>query len=128
MGVTSGASAIAGAVKASNGRHPLRQRVLAVPAMIWATLRHRWPGAPKLRVFGGLAGIAYLLSPVDLVPEIFLGPFGIGDDIALAAAAVAALLSAAEEYLDMRDGTFAVQGSQADVVPGVVISRDGSAT
>lgn len=127
MGVTDGASAIASAVKASKGRHPLGQRVLAVLPMIWATVRRRWPGAPKVRVFGGLAGVAYLLTPIDLMPEMFLGPFGIGDDLALAAASVAALLSAAEEYLDMRDGNLAVQGSQAEVVPGVVVNRDGPA-
>jgi len=128
MGVADGASAIASAVKASNGRHPLGQRLLAIPPMIWATVRRRWPGAPKVRVIGGMFGIAYLLTPIDLMPEIFLGPFGIGDDLALAAASVAALLSAAEEYLDMRDGTLAVQGSAAEVVPGVVISRDDSGT
>lgn len=128
MGVADGASAIASAVKASNGRHPLGQRLLVIPAMIWATLRRRWPGAPKVRVIGGMLGIAYLLTPVDLMPEIFLGPFGLGDDLALAAASVAALLSAAEEYLDMRDDTLAVPGSAAEVVPGVVISRDGAGT
>jgi len=122
MGVASGAGAIATAVKASNGKHPLSQRLLAVPPMVWATLRRRWPGAPKVRIFGGLAGIVYLITPIDLMPEVFLGPFGIGDDIALAAASVAALLSAAESYLDMRDAP-GLAGVDADVVPGVVIRQ-----
>lgn len=126
MGVVDGAGAIASAVKASNGRHPLGKRVLAVPPMIWATLRRRWPGAPKGRIFIGLAGIVYLVTPIDLMPEVFLGPFGIGDDIALAAASVAALLSAAEAYLDMRDGN-ELPPVQAEVIPGVVVQRQDPA-
>jgi uncharacterized membrane protein YkvA (DUF1232 family) len=122
MGVVDGAGAIASAVKASQGKHPLGQRVLAVPAMLWATMRRRWPGAPKGRIFIGIAGIVYLITPIDLMPEAILGPFGIPDDIALAAASVAALLSAAEAYLDMRDAG-ELQGVDADIIPGVVVQR-----
>lgn len=32
-----------------------------------------------------VAGLAYFLSPMDIVPEILLGPFGYVDDVALAA-------------------------------------------
>lgn len=122
MGVVSGAGAIASAVKASNGKHPLGQRLLAVPGMLWATIRGRWPGAPKGRIFIGVAGIAYLVTPVDFMPEAILGPFGIGDDIALAAASVAALLSAAEAYLDMRQSS-QLTGVQAEVIQGAVVDR-----
>ena len=31
-----------------------------------------------------LACIAYLVSPVDLMPEAILGPFGLGDDLVAA--------------------------------------------
>ncbi|MFM8239146.1 MAG: YkvA family protein, partial [Actinomycetota bacterium] len=96
MGVVGGASAVAGAVRASRGRHPLGARLMAVLPMVRDTLTGRWPGAPKGRVLGGLAGIVYLISPVDFMPEALLGPFGLGDDLALAAVSVAALLSAAE--------------------------------
>jgi len=124
MGVADGASAIAGAVKASEGKHPLGQRLMAIPPMLWTTMRGRWPGAPKGRIFAGLAGIIYLVTPIDLMPEVFLGPLGIGDDIALATAAVAALLSAAESYLDMRDGSRSLPDAHVDVVPGIVVQRE----
>ena len=40
------------------------------------------PSNKKLKL---VAGIAYFISPVDLLPEIFLGPIGYLDDIAVAA-------------------------------------------
>ncbi len=40
------------------------------------------PAAKKLKVAGA---IAYFVSPVDLVPELILGPIGYIDDMALAA-------------------------------------------
>ncbi len=121
MGMRDRAETIAGSVRSSQGRYPLSKRVLAVPAMVWATLRGGWPGAPKARVFGGIVGVAYVLLPIDLMPEILLGPFGLGDDLAIAAVSVAALLSAAESYLDAKGSYPGLDG--AEVVPGTVISR-----
>ena len=128
MGVVSGATAVAGAVRASKGKHPLGQRLGAILPMIRDTVRGRWAGAPRLRIFGGLAGLLYVISPLDFLPEVLLGPFGLGDDIALAAVAVAALLTSAEDYLDARDaGTMAQAGSpqaaEPEVIQGVVIDR-----
>jgi uncharacterized membrane protein YkvA (DUF1232 family) len=127
MGVVGGATAVAGAVRASRGRHPLRQRLGAVIPMLRDTFTGRWPGAPKLRVMGGVAGLVYLVSPIDFLPEALLGPFGLGDDLAMAAVAVAALLSSAEEWLDARDARAAAPGGTAaasgDVIQGVVIDR-----
>ena len=135
MGVVGGAAAVAGAVKASRGRHPLGQRLAAVLPMIRDTFKGRWAGAPKGRVFGGLAGLAYVISPLDFIPEVLLGPFGLGDDLAIAAVSVAALLSSAEDWLDARDAAAsgmpsatgapgaATQATQGDVIQGVVIDR-----
>ena len=132
MGVVSGATAVAGAVRNSRGRHPLARRVADVLPMLRDTFTGRWRGAPKGRIVGGLAGLVYVVSPLDFMPEVLLGPFGLGDDIALAAVAVAALLSSAEEYLDAKEagtassgpasGTTAAPGA-GDVIPGVVIDR-----
>lgn len=127
MGVAQGASAIAGAVRASGGRYPLGRRVLAVPPMIWAVLRGRWRGVPKFRVMAGMAGVVYLLVPIDFLPEAVLGPFGLPDDLAIAALSVAALLSAAEDYLDARFGAPAVDPGQGEVITGTVINRADAA-
>jgi uncharacterized membrane protein YkvA (DUF1232 family) len=133
VGVFRNAATVAGAARATNGRHPLRHRVAVVPRMLRDAFTGRWPGAPFGRLVGGLAGVLYVISPIDLMPEILLGPFGIGDDLALAAVAVAALLSSAEDYLDARaDGTVGGDSrdhgaASYDIVPGVVIDRaDGT--
>lgn len=123
MGVVGGATAVAGAVRSSRGRHPLGRRLMAVLPMMRDTLTGRWPGAPRLRVVGGLAGLVYLISPLDFMPEALLGPFGLGDDIALAAVSVAALLSAAEDYLDAKDAAAGMRPGDGDVIQGVVIDR-----
>ena len=109
------------------------QRIAAVLPMVRDTLRGRWAGAPKGRVLGGLAGLAYVISPLDFIPEVLLGPFGLGDDLAIAAVSVAALLSSAEDWLDARDAAAAMgptpnagastRATQGDVIQGVVVER-----
>jgi uncharacterized membrane protein YkvA (DUF1232 family) len=118
MGVMRGAATVAGAVQSSKGRHPLLQRIGAVLPMLRDTFTGRWPGAPMARIVGGIFGIAYVISPIDFIPELILGPFGIADDLALAAVAVAALLSSAEDYLDAQSAPAEGTG---EVIRGVVI-------
>ena len=50
----------------------------------------RVPFAAKLVA---AAGVAYVLSPIDLMPEILLGPLGALDDLVVAAAAVSRVLN-----------------------------------
>ena len=38
-------------------------------------------------------GLAYVLSPIDLMPEILLGPFGALDDLVIAAACLSRILN-----------------------------------
>jgi uncharacterized membrane protein YkvA (DUF1232 family) len=81
----------------------------------------RWNDAPRLKVLAGLLGIVYVLSPLDFLPELLLGPFGLGDDLAIAALSAAALLGSAEDWLD-RDAVVA-DDSGSDVIQGVVVDR-----
>jgi uncharacterized membrane protein YkvA (DUF1232 family) len=87
----------------------------------------RWSGAPRGRLLAGLAGLVYVISPLDFLPEILLGPFGLGDDLAIAAVAVAALLTSAEEWLDRAASSTVPPASpsaaSAEVIPGVVLDR-----
>ncbi len=126
MGVTARATTVAGAVKASRGRHPLGQRLAAVLPMLRDTLTGRWPGAPRGRVVGGILGLVYVISPLDFLPELLLGPFGLGDDLAIAAVSVAALLTSAEDWLDRNDamersGDQDARAAAGDVIQGVVV-------
>ena len=128
MGVVGRAATVAGAVKGTTGRHPLGTRLKAVLPMVRDTLTGRWAGAPRGRVVAGIVGIVYVLSPLDVLPEILFGPFGLGDDLTIAALSVAALLTSAEDWLDSRDASFGPpspsQGTAApDVIVGEVIDR-----
>jgi uncharacterized membrane protein YkvA (DUF1232 family) len=40
-----------------------------------------------------VAGVGYLLSPLDLLPDILLGPLGFVDDLLIAGAALASLVN-----------------------------------
>ena len=50
--------------------------------LVKLSLDNRVPGAKKAKFLGV---IAYFISPVDLLPELLLGPIGYLDDIALTA-------------------------------------------
>jgi len=51
------------------------------------------PQVPKNERFKLIAAIAYFISPLDLFPEAFLGPFGFADDIVVAAFVLNGLLN-----------------------------------
>ena len=118
MGMLGRATTVAGAVRSSRGRHPLGQRIAAVLPMLRDAFTGRWADAPRGRLLAGLAGLVYVISPLDILPELLLGPFGLGDDLAIAAVAVAALLSSAEDWLDRG------APGEGDVIQGVVVERN----
>ena len=47
---------------------------------------------PGAKLIAGL-GFAYVLSPIDLLPEILFGPIGLVDDLVVVAAALSRLLN-----------------------------------
>jgi len=53
----------------------------------------RVPGKEKVKL---LAVIGYFISPVDLMPELILGPIGFIDDVALAAFALNGMINRVE--------------------------------
>jgi len=52
----------------------------------------RDPRVPLRSKIVAVAGLGYVLSPIDLVPEIFLGPFGLVDDLLVVGTALSQLL------------------------------------
>lgn len=128
------AGAAAGAARAADRRFTWGERIAAVPAMLGATLAGRFHGATRKGVLLSLVGIAYVVSPLDVMPELLLGPFGIADDAAIAAMSLGYLVSAVDRYLHWRLGTApagagpagAAGGSQPfdpQVVRGTVVDR-----
>ena len=50
-------------------------------------------------VFCAAAVVAYLISPVDLLPEALLGPLGLADDVALAFMALDLMLNRVDQEI-----------------------------
>jgi uncharacterized membrane protein YkvA (DUF1232 family) len=75
-------------------------RVRAVPRMLGAALSGAYSGLGRGRLALLVLAVAYLVSPVDLVPEMFLGLFGLGDDAVVALWLGGALLAETDRYLE----------------------------
>ena len=54
------------------------------------------PSKKKIKLLGG---IAYFISPIDLLPEVFLGPVGYLDDIAVAAYVLNDLINEVDPHI-----------------------------
>lgn len=76
---------------------PLR-RARAVPRMLVATARGRNPVLPRYQLLLWLVALAYLVSPIDFIPD-FLPLLGIGDDIGVGAWLLTGLYAESGNYL-----------------------------
>ncbi len=75
------------------------QRAGAVPRMIGAKVRGRYPGLGSGKLLGMLALVAYILSPVDFVPELFVPLLGLADDVAIAVWLTTMALGESERFV-----------------------------
>jgi uncharacterized membrane protein YkvA (DUF1232 family) len=61
-----------------------------------------------------VAGIAYVLSPIDLMPALFLGPVGMLDDLFIVAACLSRLMN--HVHPDVVRGHWSGQGDALEVI------------
>lgn len=54
------------------------------------------PGKEKAKIIGA---VAYFVSPVDLIPELIVGPIGLSDDIVVAAYALNSVIQNVDEAI-----------------------------
>ncbi|NUR72706.1 MAG: DUF1232 domain-containing protein [Hamadaea sp.] len=86
------------AVTASHRGGPgLADRVFSVPRLAWASLRGQYDGSGRFLMMA-LATL-YVISPIDLMPEILLGPLGLIDDGIVVAWIAGAFLSETDRFL-----------------------------
>lgn len=99
---------LAGAVRAAArpGAPSLADRARAVPRMISAAASGRFGGMRGRLALMALAA-AYVVSPLDLVPEGLLGAFGLVDDTVVVAWLATALIGATDEFLRWESGSYA---------------------
>jgi len=97
------------------GAPGVAERFRAVPRLVRATLTGRYPGLTRGRLGLMLLGVLYVVSPVDLMPELLLTVFGLGDDDLVAAWLAGTLLVETEAFLTW-------ERQSGKLIPGEVIS------
>lgn len=72
--------------KKTNVNHRFREYIMLVPDMFYLLAKlvqdTEVPQGKKVKL---ISAIAYFISPIDFLPEAFLGPVGYMDDLAIAA-------------------------------------------
>ncbi len=116
----------AASAAASDGPYRFTQRVTALPRLVRDVLLGRWHGLSRRRLALMALAVLYIVSPIDLVPEMFLTIPGLADDAVVAGWLVTALIGATSAYLTW-DDTAAYNGAtypghHPRVVPGEVIT------
>ncbi len=81
------------------GSPGLRERAYAVPRLVRAALRGDYPQLTRGHLALLAAAVAYVVSPIDLLPEGLLGVFGLADDTVVLGWLVAALVNDTEGFL-----------------------------
>jgi uncharacterized membrane protein YkvA (DUF1232 family) len=81
----------------ARGGAPISKRLAALPRMLAATARGEYDGG--LRVAMMAAATAYVISPIDVLPEAFLFVFGLADDAVMIAWLAGTVLSETERFL-----------------------------
>lgn len=75
-------------------RSGIRDLLLFLPDLVVLLVRlSSDPRVPASSKALALFGVGYVLSPIDLLPEILFGPFGFVDDLLVAAAAVSRIVN-----------------------------------
>ena len=71
----------------------------ALPRMLHQGFTGRYPYLDKRRVGMTLLGLVYVVSPVDVLPEMFLLVAGLGDDAVVLALLAGTILSETDAFL-----------------------------
>jgi uncharacterized membrane protein YkvA (DUF1232 family) len=111
------AATVASVVRAAvrPGGPSLGERLHAVPRLVRATVDGRYAGTTLARL-GLVAGaVAYVASPIDLVPEAFLPVLGAADDAIVIGWAVKAFIEETDRFVSWELGQ---GGPDGRTVPG----------
>ena len=102
----------------------LTARIASLPRLLRETLAGRYAGITAGRLALMAAAVAYIGSPVDLIPEGAFLLLGLADDAVVFSWLAAALVTETETFLDWENGRSSVPGSAAAVpaTHGVVTS------
>jgi len=105
-------------IPGSDGRSGVRDMLLFLPDLTILLVRLlRDSRVPILQKGVAVAGVAYVLSPIDLVPALLFGPVGLLDDLFIVAACLSRLLN--HVHPDVVRGHWSGQGDALDAIQNV---------
>ena len=82
----------------ARGGPSLSTRIAAIPRMMKATTRGEYDGGLRLAMMA--AATAYVLSPIDVIPEAFLLIVGLADDAVMVAWLAGSVLAETQRFLE----------------------------
>jgi uncharacterized membrane protein YkvA (DUF1232 family) len=105
---------------------PVGEQLAAVPRLVSMTLRGQYPGLDRGRLLLMAMALAYVVSPVDVMPEALLLIAGLGDDALVLGWLAGAVLTETEAFLAWEAERSSVRpgrrgGSGGRTVPGEVV-------
>jgi hypothetical protein len=101
---------------AHRGGPSLGDRLISVPRLAWASLRGQYDGAGRFLMMA--VATLYVISPIDLVPEMLTGPLGLIDDGIVVAWIAGAFLSETDRFLQWeRFNPRGARGRRASTAP-----------
>src|SRR3954454_18521589 len=85
-------------VSGVRGGPSLSTRLAAVPRMMKATAKGQYDGGMRLGMMA--AATAYVISPIDLIPEAIFLVFGLADDAVMITWLAGSVLAETERFLE----------------------------
>ncbi|MEO7130370.1 MAG: YkvA family protein [Dermatophilaceae bacterium] len=93
------------------GAPGLAERAQAVPRLVRATLDGSYAGTTRRRLGLVVAAVAYVVSPLDLLPEAFLPVLGAADDAVVISWALRVFIEETDRFLAWELGQGLCRGS-----------------
>jgi uncharacterized membrane protein YkvA (DUF1232 family) len=97
----------------ARGGPSISKRLAALPRMLKATAKGEYDGGMRVAMMA--AATAYVISPIDLIPEAFLLVVGLVDDAVMIAWLAGTVLSETERFLNW-------EKQRNSVLPGSVVA------
>lgn len=109
---------LAAAVRAATrpGSPSVADRVTSLPRLVRATFSGAYAGTSRRRLLLLLGAVAYVVSPVDLIPEAFLPLVGLADDAVVLSWIAASVITETEAFLGWERASSLAQTVQGEVV------------
>jgi uncharacterized membrane protein YkvA (DUF1232 family) len=100
------------------GQPGLTRRLSAMPRLIRASVRGEYDAGARLLLMAAAA--LYIVSPLDVIPELFTAFIGLIDDAFVVTWLAGALLSETERFLEWERDRKAAARSGPRVIPGQI--------